>query len=52
MCCDLCGHDDYSVRRFTTRDKITDNYTGTINLCKDCVEGYEELSDEVLCEED
>ena len=52
MYCDLCNREDYTVKRYTTRDKATDNYTGSICLCKDCIEAYEEESNEVVCEEE
>lgn len=52
MYCDLCNLENYTVRRFTTRDKETNNNTGSICLCKECVEHYEDLYDEVVCEEE
>lgn len=37
------------VKLYTTRDAVTDQYTGSAEVCDGCVEAYEELNNETLC---
>ena len=39
------------TKTYVERDSVTDSYVGTVDLCKACIEEYEELNDVTICDE-
>ena len=51
MCCEneLCTC--VETKMYVKRDSVINAYVGTVNLCKDCIEEYEELNNVTVCDE-